>query len=281
MSIFLICVIALSSSSLTYGNFASASTGAANFLPNYYYKGSGTFDTANEISLSLSTAKYITTQLSTKYPSSYFAAYETNCNLANYQSVTSYLQNYDNAVVFSKGHRDVSSGHYALLDHYAVDFWDSDIYGRTSSKNKVTFIWHCETAYPYNYNGNNMDANNKAVGMPFAWTHNNQMIKYGAGSTSSYGNQVYLGWDMFYGLPLYNGTTLAMVASPQYEWKASYNNDYADVAMYFWSYMRQGYSVSDSLNKVSYLCYSNIMPFDYCPLKGWLVYYGNGAIGLP
>ncbi|MCL2134990.1 MAG: hypothetical protein FWH37_05485 [Candidatus Bathyarchaeota archaeon] len=95
VSIMLICLMTLSSASLTFGNFASAATGAVNFLPNLAFYPDDPdpnrrgFDTQNELDLSTTTAQYITNKLSTKYPTSYYSAYDTNCNLANYQSVTS------------------------------------------------------------------------------------------------------------------------------------------------------------------------------------------------
>jgi len=78
VSLLLICSLMLSTTPLVFGNYASAATGAANFLPNYAYPGPGTVDTANELSLSLTTAQYITSLLAGKYPSSYYNAYGSN-----------------------------------------------------------------------------------------------------------------------------------------------------------------------------------------------------------
>jgi hypothetical protein len=276
-SILLSCVLGLSIIPLFSANFASASTGAVNFLPNYFYPEEGTFDTDNEITLSLSTAQYITAQLATKYPSSYFSAYGTTCTLSNYRTVTSYLQNnYDYVVFYSKGHRGIGGSHIALIDHYNENFYDLDIGTRTSySKNRVTFIWHCESAEYYNYGGPNTDPLGRAIGMPYAFTHNHYLVEYG-----SSGTQVFLGWANRANFVLWNGTTLNIVASPQYEWQiAATNYNYADVAKQFWLYMCQGDTVSVALNKVSNTIYGTT--FTSGDLYNWLLVYGNLNRGLP
>jgi hypothetical protein len=69
VSVLLICLMALSSVPVIFGNYASATTCAANFLPNYYvpYAGSVILDTANEAALSESVANYIVSVLSSNY----------------------------------------------------------------------------------------------------------------------------------------------------------------------------------------------------------------------
>jgi hypothetical protein len=284
----LICVLGLSSIPLLSGaNFASASTGAANFLPNYFYPGNGTVDTDAEIEISLATAQYITTLLANKYPSSYSSYYGTTCTLNNYRTGTSNLQNYDNAVIYSKGHLGANEAgtHISLIDHYNVSFYDYDIATRTSSsKNTFTFIWHCRTAEFYNYGGSNVDAYGQAVGMPYAFTHNNNLAEYGLAGT-----QVYLGWKDKMPLTVYNYTTQQyhyimiwddyIVGSPQYTWGIDPTYNYAHVAYMFWANACGGSSTISSLNTLSCAIYG--VNFEYTDLAGWLMVYGNRTLGLP
>ncbi|MDR0318609.1 MAG: hypothetical protein LBI09_01075 [Nitrososphaerota archaeon] len=93
---------------LFFGNYASASTGVANFLPNIFYGPSQNgFDTANEQTLSLNIAKAITSELAS-YNSPYgcYYSYESTCTVSSYYSILNTLKTYnDKEVVFSKGHR--------------------------------------------------------------------------------------------------------------------------------------------------------------------------------
>jgi len=294
ISLLLTCTLLLSSTPLILGNttFASASTGAANFLPNAYYAPPYGFDTANETALSLATAAYITSILSSRYPC--YACYGASCTVPNYRTITSALQNYDKAVVFSKGHRtkDVLLGytHTGLIasDHYTypdgtVDYFgyfDYDIYGRTSSKNVVTFMWHCQTVDDYTPGASHFDVLGYAFSLPFAWTHNSNMPKYG-----TIGSQVYLGWKDKPNYTLPNGTSLT-VGSPQYEWAIKNNNymscNFANVAASYWYYMNQGYTTTTALNQLSKDMYgSNINFASNTELYNWLVVYGNMDMGLP
>jgi hypothetical protein len=282
-SILLICSLMLSSTPLIFGNFASATTGAANFLPNLSYYPPQGFDTQNEEQLSLSTAQYITTKLANKYPTSYFSAYGATCTLSNYRTVTSYLQNYDYAVIYSKGHRGMTGQHISLLDNGGTGFLDLDIDTRTSyNKNRFTFIWHCETALYYNNNGqSNTDTLGQAIGMPFAYTHNNYLPKYSGGS----GHQVYLGWvnKNNFAATYPNGTqvTYPVVGSPQYEWKANAGYNHADVAKQFWNNMEQNLTTKNALDAMSRTIYGNSVPFTSSNLSNWLIVYGNWDLKLP
>ena len=280
ISVLLICLLALSSAPMIFGNYASASTGAANFLPNNRVltvtlpNGSTIpLDTDYEVSISKSVAAYVNSVFSAKYPSSYFNSIDTSVGI--YQTVTSHLQTYDNAVVYSKGHRGYSNGHISLVANNGADFFDYDIYTRTSSKNKVTFIWHCETALYYTPGASNTDSLGRAIGMPYAWTHTNSVTKYGTSGT-----QAYLGWtnkapEGSYPLP---------GGSPQYEYRINANYNHSQVAAQFWMYMGPGTGNSKTaigaLNSMSSTIYGT--SFGSNPvLYDWLVIYGNQNTALP
>jgi len=272
------CILSLSSVSLAFGNLASATTGAVNFLPNKSYYPPNGFDTLNEEQLSLSTAQYITTRLASKYPNSYFSAYGATCTLNNYQTVTSYLtNNYDNVVFYSKGHRGMSGSHISLLDNVANGFYDHNIGSKTSyDKNRFTFIWHCQTAMYYNNNGAPNTDPIGAVGMPYAFTHNNYLQKW-----DTTGHQVYLGWVDRANYVLPNGTSMK-VGSPQYEWKPNSSFTYSDVAKQFWNNMSQNLTTKDSLDTMSRTVYGNNTPFtSNNDLNQWLIVYGNWNLKLP
>ena len=283
----LICLMLLSFTPIIFGNYATASTGAANFLPSVTYTWPNGFDTTYESQLSLSVAQDITSYLASKYPTSYFSAYGNQANLANYRSTVSYLQNYDKAVIYSKGHRGGLNGNLsvALITNETSttkNFFDNDIYTRTSSKNVVTFIWHCQTAdyYPQGANPSN------PYGMPYAFTNNPSMTKYG-----TTGSQVYLGWTNKASLQIYNFTSKqyhyitnpqggSAVGSPQYEWGITPYYDYSHIAKHFGLLMSQGKSVQGALNILSDRIYGQ-SDFINSDLYGWLIYYGNKYTTLP
>jgi len=278
ISMLLICLMLLSFTPIIFGNYATASTGAANFLPNKSYYPPAGFDTVNEEQLSLSTAQYITTKLASKYPSSYFSAYGATCTLSNYQTVTSYLtNNYDYAVIYSKGHRGMTGSHISLLDNVASSFHDFDIGARTDySTNRFTFIWHCQTAMYYNNNGaSNIDGMGRAIGMPYAFTHNSYLYQF-----DTTGHQVYLGWVDKPNYMLPNGTIMT-IGSPQYEWQPVAGFTYSDVAKQFWNNMGQNLTTKDSLDAMSRAIYGNNVPFTSSYLNGWLIVYGNWNLKLP
>jgi len=106
----LLNLLVLSTPQLISGNIASASVGAANFLPNNEQE----MDTDNELTLSLAVAAYITTTLA-NYNSPYgcYYSYEDSCTVSSYCSILSTLKNYyDEAIVFSKGHRGIPYWNY-------------------------------------------------------------------------------------------------------------------------------------------------------------------------
>jgi hypothetical protein len=286
ISILLMSTMILSSTHLFFGNSASAATGAANFLPNYSVSG---LDTANETAISISTFQYVTSVLNSRYSNCVFYDLDTTKNSFNSKlgMVQSY---YDKVVVFSKGHRGVPApGHVSLVDksgltqNQITDYYD--IYLKTSaSKNVFTFIWHCETAYPYVPNGVNWDSVG-VKGMPYAWTQNVGMAKYG-----NAGSQVYLGWNHRIYVQVYNYETMHyehamvmggyLIGSPQYEWGITPKYNYANVAGLIWSNLGGGNSTSTSLDNTSKLIYGK--PFaTNNDLYDWLIVWGNGNMGLP
>lgn len=265
VSLLLISLLAFSTIQLISGNFASASVAPAVFCPNNFQQGT---DTANEISLSRSTCQYITSMLANHYPSGCYYSYDSDCTVSRYRSILSTLGTYyDQAVVFSKGHRGMpyfydnpsNTNHLSLLDYSGADVVDhTDIYDRTSSENIVTFIWHCETAERYT-SGCTPDAYGP-YGMPYCWTHNSGMTAYGDSGT-----QVFLGW---------------VDGSPQFEHNAEGIYNYAHVAYYFWYYMVNGATVEEALDDVSDVIFSDDT-YLQSPLCDWLLVWGDRTTDLP
>ena len=299
VSLVLMCIIALSNMPLISGNFVSAyHVGAANFLPNVAYYPPAGFDTAYELSLSIATAQYITSELSKWYnpwPNHCYDYYESDCTVNNYKLILNALDLYDDEVViFSKGHRTIQKvngeNHYGLIAWNGQYLLDYNIHTYTSSKNVVTFIWHCQTAQHYNGNGQvPLDNNNVPYGLPYCFTHNANMQKYGFSGT-----QVYLGWEdnsRNYTIYWTNGTishtglgqpapyNTTYIGSPQYEWLINPDYKYAQVAGNYWYYMQQGCTTNQALNKLSNDIYGT--RFDDTELKNWLIVYGNMNVGLP
>jgi len=266
VSLLLICTIAFSTTPLTLGNYASASTnvGAANFLPNVSYP--DYFDTTYETSLSLSTAQYIKTELGKlcgAYPNHSFYRYESSCTFSDYQSVLNTIKTTnDQAIVFSKGHRTVlnvnGNNHWGIIPWPGTSYIDYQIYSSTTTDNILTFIWHCQTADNYSGNGTIPKySDNTYYGLPYCFTHNPSMQKYG-----SSGSQVYLGWtDKNYTITWVNGTITYTgagtayphgIGSPQYEWEINSNFKFCQVAGLYWYYMcDKGYQTQSALDSLS------------------------------
>jgi len=279
----LIFAITLSATPLTFRNFASAYPGtcAANFLPTNFQI---LVDTANEYTLSHSVADYIVSVLNSKYP--IFDYRDSSCTGNNFKTILSALQDYDTAVIYSKGHRDAktcdySNAHYGLIMNDSTTVWDYDIYPRTSSKNVHTFIWHCQTAIKPS--GTNPDTCGYR-GLPVAFTHNVNIASW-----SDSGSQVYLGWNDKQGLLAYNFTSQqyytvtlgggTTVGSPQYEWGINPTYNYANVAGTYYYRMGQGDSTADALMFMSEVIYDD--DFENTDLANWLVVWGNMYIELP
>jgi len=279
----LLNLLVLSTPQLISGNIASASVGAANFLPNCYIPPPDGPDTQNELTLSLAVAQYVTTTLA-NYNSPYgcYYSYEDSCTVSSYCSILSTLKNYyDEAIVFSKGHRGMphypNTNHLSLLDHYGIGFPDdaglsnnTDIYYRTSSENVFTFIWHCQTALKYTYGTVPQDGIGY-YGMPYCWTHNQYLGYYG-----NSGTQVFLGWNDNVPPPDYPEQR---GGSPQYEYAINANYNYANVAGTFWYYMCNGTTTIQALNNLCYIIYGTA--FGNTPLNNWLIVWGNKNLGLP
>jgi hypothetical protein len=292
ISLILICSMLLSSTPIIFGNYASAATGAANFLPNAFYNNpaQGGFDTVPETQRSQNAANYITSLLKSRYGNSNcFEKIGGSATKGDYQSTLNLLRtNYDNAVVFSKGHRTVHSNHPGLIPSHNQQgsfgpTWyllDYEIYPFTSTKNTVTFIWHCQTAYNYTGNGVTPTLGGDYFGLPYCFTHNPSMGRYGTS-----GSQVYLGWEdkANFVIKWPNGTVephpYGRAGSPNYEWRIDASNDYGRVAEIYWYYMSIGYTTKNALDQVSWA--THYVAFDNSNLKNWLVVWGNGNLQLP
>jgi hypothetical protein len=108
-SMLLICALMLSSAPLIFGNYVSADTCAANFLPNYYYPaiyvpgvGYVPLDTPAEVTLSENVSDYIVSVLNSKYP--IYNPHNESCTANDFYNFIGWLQDYDKAVIYSKGH---------------------------------------------------------------------------------------------------------------------------------------------------------------------------------
>lgn len=272
--------MAFSTISSTFGNFATATTGAANFLPNYFQPDAFgvTLDTANEVYLSNLIANYITLTFIVEYGQAYDLR-DSACTSTAYLNTISSLSNYDNGVIYSKGHREPksctdSNKHVGVVmnnSNTLVTVWDHDIYSVTSSKIVNAFIWHCETAIPER-GSDGCDC----YGLSAAFTHNTTIPYWG-----TTGNQVYLGWTNEVPKTEY---PLPLGGSPQYEWLlghgAGVSDKYGDIPLlYYYFACTLGYSSVDALVALGYVLYSQ--SYQDTPLGGWLEIYGNRNVGLP
>jgi hypothetical protein len=206
--------------------------GAAVFCPNNYIPPPQGFDTEYEIQLSTAYCTAIHSMLNSKYGGLCYL--KINATRSQYTSTLSYLKSAcDQIVVFSKGHRGIEYGtpfdHITLLDHNGINnvIDDQHIYPNTdSSKNNVTFIWHCETSEYY------PPPSPWKYGMPYCWTHDYTMQPY-----VTYGNHVYLGW---------------VNQSPQFETAVNAQYKFAEVACWFWYNTCDGDSVLAALNNLAF-----------------------------
>lgn len=277
ISVILISLLLLSAmSSLLSANFASASVGAANFLPNNYQS---TVDSHEELALAEDVAEYITGILENKYPNNAYHSYGDSCIVSSYTSILSTLKNsYDQAVVFSKGHRGYqyydanprNVNHISLLDNDTNHVYDNThIFNNTSTDNIVTFIWHCETALNYTTGTIPQDSYGP-YGQPYCWTHNQYMSQYG-----TTGSQVFLGWNN--NVPDEDYPSAG--GSPQYDYPIDANFNYANVAGSFWYYASNSNTVIQALNSLCDDIYN--ADFDYTDLHNWLIIWGNEELYLP
>jgi hypothetical protein len=208
---------------------AAIRVGSAVFCPNAFYDPP---DTAYEVQLSNAYCHAIKSMLTDKYQD--YCYEEIDVTVSTYTSRLQALKySCDRIVIFSKGHRGLpyypNTNHISLIDHNYANVIDySHIYPyTTSSQNVFTFIWHCETSekYPtyfdqYGY-----------FGMPYCWTHNNNMQNY-----STTGSQVFLGW---------------VNESPQFETPINAQYKWAQVAFWFWYNTCHGDNVLWALNHLA------------------------------
>lgn len=154
--------------------------------------------------------------------------------------------------------------HISLMDHDGNDiidnYYGNDIFDETSTENVFTFIWHCQTAQYYS-KPIVTDENGHYHGMPFCWTHNDDMNCW-----DDSGDQVYLGW---------------VEGSPQFEYPAAGSWNYAHFAYYFWYYMCNGDTTEEALNNVCQTIFGVQYLSDYCPVKDWLIVWGDRTQTLP
>lgn len=247
------------------GIFVSASVAPVVFCPNNFQQGT---DTQYEIWVSEATCGYIVSMLASRYyPVGCYYSFNDDCTNYHYLDLLDWLQYYyDQSVVFSKGHRNIPYSnplHISLLDHDGYDIIDNyygdDIYDVTSSENVFTFIWHCQTAQYYS-KPIVPDGNGHYHGMPFCWTHNDDLDCWGDSGT-----QVYLGWAE---------------GSPQFEYTANYPYNYAHVAYYFWYYMCDGATVEEALNDIAVGIFGD-ESYLQSPLCDWLIVWGDRTSTLP
>ena len=163
-----------------YGSMASDS-----FCPNYYYNEE--FDPPGEHQLAEELTEYIAYFFAERYDYSYLLTNDS-ATVYYYRTLINILDNSDEAGFFSKGHRNLwpypTCDHMALFDRNGNDVKDSqDIYPYSSGKFRFVFLWHCETAEMY--------PSSDDEGMPYCFTHNNDMELYGQDN----GYNVFLGWE--------------------------------------------------------------------------------------
>jgi hypothetical protein len=190
-------------------NVVSAYQGAAVACPNKYIHDQWPWDTPDEIEFSTHCCYYIYSYLDEHYdPGPVAIRYgdpiwytQPPVTAQTYMDGLDYLEaNADAATIVSKGHGTPwgYGGIYRkLLCTYGDAARDSiEIYPHTGQqpgqfKCRFNFIWHCGSAntYPY-YPPWPPDG---PPGLPFAFTHNVGMDKYGDYDNS--GSRVFVGWN--------------------------------------------------------------------------------------
>lgn len=257
-------------------NTVSAYQGSAVFCPNRYIPTYPPGDTENEIVLSTQTCYYIAGFLWEHYypGDSYFMFGDPLWGQyspiipASYTIILDALESSsDKVTVFSKGHCTpwgYNYQHYQLLCTFESDGAARDSIhiwpGTDQGKCRFDFIWHCGTALSYPLSPPYTDIDGP-IGMPFCFTHNVGMTKYG-----SSGNYVYAGW-------IYD--------SPQFENTIPENGYYiwADFALSIFYYMHYyNWNLRDTLNNLSWWTYGT--DFYGSPLYNDLVVWGNMDMSL-
>lgn len=232
------------------------SSGCASFCPSYYVE---EMDPSGELELAETLTEYIAYFLNVQYDDSYLFTNDV-VTVSYYMGVIDDLDDsYDDVGFFSKGHRgrwpDDPWPHISLYDHYGDQVRDSEeIYPYSSQKFHFVFLWHCETSELYPSEEDEYGW----VGMPYCFTHNNNMAKYGR----------YMGYHVFLGWENASPPVIDYVQeqSPWNEWQ------YAHWAYLFFYNLSEGGSVLDALDYASYEIYSNgftCTPLYYDKLVVW------------
>lgn len=256
-------------------NVASAYQGAAVACPNNYIDDEYPYDTPDEIVFSTQCCYYIYSDLDEHYdpgPVAYRYGdpiWDTQPPVTahTYMDGLDYLiANADAATIVSKGHCTPWGYCYIyrrLLCTYDDVVRDSiEIYPHTGQqpdqlKCRFNFIWHCGTAntYPY-YPPWPPDG---PPGMPFAFTHNVGMDKYGNYDNS--GSRVFVGWN-------YVSPHFFNVIPDHASWQ------WGQLAVAIFHYMHTyGWNLRYTLNYLTNQIYGN--DFDQCPLYNDLIVWGN------
>jgi hypothetical protein len=253
----------------------SAYQGSGVFCPNRYIPEYPPGDTENEIVLSTQACYYIAYYLWEHY-------YPGTCYFMfgdplwgqyspvvpeSYTIILDELEYYsDKVTVFSKGHCTpwgYNGQHYQLLCTFEPDAAKDSVHiwpGTDQGKRRFDFIWHCGTARSYPVPPPYYDPDGP-YGMPFTFTHNVAMTKYG-----SSGPCVFLGWDWM---------------SPQFENTIPQNQywQWAQFAVAIFYYMHYDYwDLQYALNQLSLSIYGTY--FSNSPLYNDLVVWGNMNMAL-
>lgn len=213
-----------------YGSY-----GSAFFCPGLYWP---PHDPSGEIELAEDTAGFYN-MLESCFDESYLIMNE-DADVEHYVDAIAYLsQNFDYVFFYSKGHR----GRWPPLDYSHLDLRDyynstpgvrdsEEVFPYSSTNFRIVFLWHCETAEMYEgfYPGYEEDP----IGMPFCFTHNNDMDLYGRYT----GYNVFVGWE---------GESFPFISyvADQEPWN---EYQYAHWVYYFFERLSEGGSVLDALN---------------------------------
>ncbi|MDI9578282.1 MAG: hypothetical protein QM398_09135 [Thermoproteota archaeon] len=273
-AILLLSILVISAVPAIGINSVKADYGSATFCPNNSVEG---LDTDNELYVSTvitsEIAYYIYSYYGSYYNYFFYGTEQSPIYPSDYSWALNTLQdNCDKITFFSKGHCTpwgYASQHYQLLctlsdennDHQAKDA--IHIFPYTDEfECRLTFLWHCATARSYPIPPPYYDPDGPC-GMPFCFTHNVGMTKYGTS-----GWAVFLGWNW---------------QSPQFESEIpyqypDYNWTFGHFAYFYYQLMAYGYSVNGALEELSWFFYNT--DFQNCPLYNSLIVWGNGNMNL-
>jgi hypothetical protein len=179
---------------------------------------------------------------------------------------------FDHGVLRNDYSLDYGQYHYMLEDNYGVydgptpgysvwpgtdhpnyPVYDMDIYQKTTGKIFFAFINTCMSANTAYGNGNN--ANGKAVGMPYAWTH--QRVGYGLGSDGyKYPDgtlHCYIGFD---GGSAALAQSIERTTFPYYHW----------IYHFFYFALTSDYTIHQALDMACQDMFTGSPAFDQSPL---------------